>query len=72
LIIACVSFLVDEFGRFLFSNYGDTISLVVGIPGVIGEFSFCGLLLIRGVNVKKWKERALESAKTDINEIEGV
>jgi hypothetical protein len=42
------------------------------LPSVVGEFTFCGLLLIRGVNVEKWKERALESAKTDTNEIEGV
>ena len=72
LIIACFSFLVDEFGRFLLPNYGETIALVFGLLTVIGEFSFCGWLLIRGVNVEKWKKRALETAKTDINEIKGV
>ena len=70
LIIACFSFLLDEFARFLLPNYGDTIALVVTLPAVIGEFLFCGWLLIRGVNVEKWKKRALESAKTDLNEIE--
>ncbi len=63
---------IDLFGRFLLPNYGETIALVVGLPTVIGEFSFCGWLLIRGVNVEKWKKRALESAKTDVNEIKGV
>ena len=72
LIIACFSFLLDEFGRFLLPNYGETIALVVGLPTIIGEFSFCGWLLIRGVNVEKWKKRALESAKTDVNQIKGV
>ncbi len=57
LIIACVSFLVDEFIRFLLPSYGDTIAFIVTLPAVVGEFSFCGLLLIRGVNVEKWKER---------------
>jgi hypothetical protein len=63
LIIACVSFLVDEFARFLSPNYGDIMALIVTLPTVVGEFSFCGLLLIRGVNVEKWKERASQSTK---------
>jgi hypothetical protein len=58
--------MLDEFGRFLLPNYGKFIALVLGLPTVIGEFSFCGRLLIRGVNVDKWKNCALESAKIDI------
>jgi Domain of unknown function (DUF4386) len=61
LIIACFSFLVDFFGRFLLLNYGTTISTVVLLPAVIAEFSFCGWLLIKGVNVEQWKKHALES-----------
>ncbi len=29
-------------------------------------------LLIRGVNVERWEKRAIEFAKTDINEIKGI
>ncbi|MGD2033613.1 MAG: DUF4386 domain-containing protein [Bacteroidales bacterium] len=52
LIIAAAGYLIDSFANFLMPDYADyksIFSLVVVIPGVIGELSFTLWLLIRGV-----------------------
>jgi hypothetical protein len=58
LMIAGLGYLMDSFGKFLLPNYDLTISMFT----FIGEVLFLLWILIKGVNVEKWKERALESA----------
>jgi hypothetical protein len=58
LIIAGIGYLVDSFGRFLFTNYDLTVSMYT----FIGEVLFLLWLLIKGMNVEKWKQRAAEAA----------
>jgi hypothetical protein len=58
LIIAGFGYLIDSITFFLFPNFGVTISLFT----FIGEVLFMLWLLIKGVNVEQWENRALESA----------
>jgi hypothetical protein len=58
LIIGCVGYLIDFFAPFFFPN----LEVTVGQFTFIGEVLLPLWLLIRGVNVEKWKKRVLESA----------
>jgi len=62
LIIAGSGYLIDTFAKILSPNYGATIIATIITVTVFGEPVFPIWLLIKGVNVEKWKERALESA----------
>ena len=62
LMIACFGYLIDSFGRLLLPNYGATIvATIIGFT-LFGELLMPLWLLIKGVNVEKWKKRAFESA----------
>jgi hypothetical protein len=37
--------------------FADLITPAILLPPLIGESSFCLWLLVKGVNVAKWKER---------------
>ena len=65
LIVAALGYIVDSFASFISSSYDDnelTFLLMVAVPAVIAEFSLNLWLLFKGVNVERWKQRALESA----------
>ena len=62
LIIAGSGYLIDTFARILSPNYGATIIVTFFMFAMFGEVVFPIWLLIKGVNVEKWKKRALESA----------
>jgi len=64
LIIAGSGYLIDTFARLLSPNYGATIIATIITVTLFGELVFPVWLLIKGVNVEKWKKRALESART--------
>ncbi|WP_026211572.1 DUF4386 domain-containing protein [Lewinella cohaerens] len=49
LLVAGLSFLVDFFLFFLLTDYSAATSSLVTLPTVIGEFSLCVWLLIKGV-----------------------
>jgi hypothetical protein len=57
LMIGCFGYLVDSAIVFLFPNFDVSISQFT----FIGELLFPLWLLIKGVNVEKWEQRALES-----------
>ena len=62
LMIVCVSYIVDDICRFLLPNFdGTIISTIFGFILYL-ELVFPLWLVIRGVNVEKWKKSALESA----------
>ncbi len=51
LFIASVGYLADSFASFLlpnYKNYQEIFLLIVLVPGIIGELSFCLWLLIKG------------------------
>jgi len=62
LVGSAVGYLTDSFGNVLAPQYDAIYAQMVGVLAVTGEFLFTLWLLIRGVNVEKWEERARESA----------
>lgn len=59
LIIGCFGYLIDSFSFFLFPS----LNLKVSQYTFIGELLIALWLFIKGVNVKKWEKRSLESNK---------
>jgi len=48
LILAGLGYWVDSFGQLLFWDYPEVLTMIVLLPAFIGEFWFCGWLLVRG------------------------
>ncbi len=59
LMIGGVCYPIQAVLFFLFPNFD---AMIFGLFAFIGEFLFYLWLLIKGVNVKEWEKRALESA----------
>jgi len=55
--IAGLSYLMACFAALFAPAFADLITPFILLPPLIGESSFCLWLLIKGVNVAKWKER---------------
>ena len=49
LMMGCFGYLIDFFGRVLFSGYSETLATIVGLPASLGEIGICLWLLIVGV-----------------------
>jgi len=58
MVIAALGYLTDAYGNILVPNYDETFGWIVGVGAVIGELPFFLWLLIRGVNVERYNERA--------------
>jgi hypothetical protein len=56
--IAGLCYLVNSFSLLLAPRFADLIFPTVLLPSFIGELSLCLWLLVKGVNVLKWKEKA--------------
>ena len=56
--IAGVCYLTDSFTLLLAPSIANRIFPAILIPSFIGEASFCLWLLVKGVNVEKWRARA--------------
>ncbi|MEX6690823.1 DUF4386 domain-containing protein [Danxiaibacter flavus] len=57
--IAGACYLINSFALILAPKVASILFPVIMIPPFIGELSLCLWLIIKGVNVEKWKERAL-------------
>ena len=55
--IAGLSYLTNSFTLILAPAYAGTISPIL-VLAFIGELSFCLWLIVKGVNVPKWNEKA--------------
>jgi Domain of unknown function (DUF4386) len=55
--IAGLSYLTACFAALFAPAFADLITPAILLPPLIGESSFCLWLLVKGVNVAKWKER---------------
>jgi len=55
--IAGLSYLTACFAALLAPAFADLITPAILLPPLVGESSFCLWLLVKGVNVVKWKER---------------
>jgi hypothetical protein len=56
--IAGVCYLTNSFSLILAPKFTSMISPAILIPSFIGELSLCLWLIIKGVNVPKWEEKA--------------
>lgn len=56
--LAGLCYLIACFAALLAPAFADAITPAILIPSLIGEASFCLWLLIKGVHVAKWRERA--------------
>lgn len=56
--IAGVCYLTNSFALLLAPSVADAMFPAILIPAFIGELSFCLWLLVKGVNMKKWKALA--------------
>jgi hypothetical protein len=56
--IAGLCYLTNSFALILAPTFADRIFPAVLIPAFIGETSLCLWLIVKGVNVEKWKQRA--------------
>jgi hypothetical protein len=54
-------YLLDSYGNILLPNYAEIFGVIVGVTAVIGELPFFLWLLIKGVNVQEWHNRAAAS-----------
>lgn len=55
--IAGLSYLTACFAALLAPAFADLITPAILLPPLVGESSFCLWLLVKGVNIVKWKER---------------
>jgi hypothetical protein len=55
--VAGLSYLIACFAALFAPTLADAISPAILLPPLIGESSFCLWLLLKGVNIAKWKER---------------
>jgi hypothetical protein len=60
LVIASLCYLTQSFGNILLPNY-EAIFASVGLLSIV-EIALPLWLLIKGVNVERWEQRALETA----------
>jgi hypothetical protein len=60
-VFASLGYLVDSYGHILLPQYTDIYTWVV-LATIPAELAFAFWLLIKGVDVEKWEERARESA----------
>jgi hypothetical protein len=58
LVLPSLGYLTHGYGSFLYPNYEEIFGVVVGVGAVIGELPFFLWLLIKGVNVQEWHNRA--------------
>jgi Domain of unknown function (DUF4386) len=56
--IAGLSYLTNSFALILAPTFANQIFPAVLVPAFIGEASLCLWLLVKGVNVQRWKEQA--------------
>ena len=62
LLAAGVGYLAQSFGHILFPQFDEILSVAVIALAVPGELAFTLWLLVKGVNVEKWEQRAAGSA----------
>lgn len=61
LIVGAVGYLLQSYGHLLAPQFDDILKTVVIVLSVPGELAFTLWLLIKGINVERWEERARES-----------
>ena len=61
MVVSALGYLADSFTKFLLPQSADTLAMVVVVTALIGELPLTLWLLVKGVNVERWRQRALAS-----------
>jgi hypothetical protein len=61
MVVSALGYLADSFTLFLVPQYAETLAVVVVVTALIGELPLTLWLLIKGLNVERWHQRALAS-----------
>src|SRR5918912_1739923 len=61
MVVSALGYLADSFTGFLVPQYSDSLAMVVVVTALIGELPLTLWLLVKGVNVERWRERVLIS-----------
>ena len=61
MMVSALGYLADSFTAFLVPQYAGTLATVVVVTALIGELPLALWLLVKGVNVERWHQRALEA-----------
>lgn len=62
LLIASLGYLTQSYGHILAPQFDDLLSTIVLVMTIPGELAFTLWLLIKGINVERWEERALQAS----------
>ncbi|RME45335.1 MAG: DUF4386 domain-containing protein [Chloroflexi bacterium] len=62
LLLASFGYLAQSYGHILAPQYDDLLSTIVLITSIPGELAFTLWLLIKGIDVERWQERARVAA----------
>jgi hypothetical protein len=68
LIIGGFGYLAQSYAHILVPQYDEIFSTVVIVLSIPGELAFAVWLLWKGVDVERWEERALASARVDLQQ----
>jgi hypothetical protein len=58
---SALGYLANSFTLFLVPEYAETLAVVVIVAALLGELPLALWLLIKGVNVERWHQRAFEA-----------
>ena len=58
MFLAGLSYLTNSFALLLAPAFADMIFPAVLLPALVGELSFCLWLIVKGVDVEQWQQRA--------------
>jgi Domain of unknown function (DUF4386) len=74
MVVSALGYLADSFTKFLVPQSADTLAVVVVVTALMGELPLTLWLLVRGVNVERWRQRALASLprETDTRALSSV
>ena len=70
LAIDALAYLADGFANMLAPGFAAHLVPWIGLPTIIAEGSLCLWLLMVGVNVERWKERASEAIQIHATQVE--
>ena len=73
MVVSALGYLADSFTKFVVPQNADTLAMVVIVTALIGELPLTLWLLVKGVNVERWRQRAASATyETDARALSSV
>jgi hypothetical protein len=70
LAIDALAYLTDGFATMIAPGFAAHLVPWIGLPTIVGEGSLCLWLLVAGVNLERWKERASAANRMHATQVE--